>query len=217
MGNRILLIGGGGNCKSIIDVILEIDKYTEIGIVDKKPNIVPIKTEKVKYVGNDKDLISLFDSGWKHAFVSIGSVSDPTIRISTYDCLKSIGFTIPNIISKHAIVSPHCVLGEGIFISKGSVVNIGAKIGDCCIINSNCTIEHDCSIGRFVHVAPGAVVCGSVVIGDNSHIGAGSSIKQGITIGENSIIGMGSVVIKNIDSNVVCFGNPCKLVKKNGD
>lgn len=217
MESRLLLIGGGGNCKSILDVLLDSDEYSEIGIIDKDPNTIPLSSDKIKYVGNDGDLPSLFESGWKRAFISIGSVGNPDIRIKIYDYLKKIGFTLPNVISQRAIVSARSCLGEGVFVSKGSVINAGTRIGNCCIINSNSTIEHDCSIGSFVHVSPGAVICGGVVVGDNTHIGANASIKQYVTIGKDSIIGMGSVVTKNIASNAICYGNPCKYIKRNGD
>lgn len=39
----------------------------------------------------------------------------------------------------------------------------------------------------------------------------------GITIGDNSVIGAGSVVTKNIPSNVVAVGNPCRVLREIGD
>jgi len=54
----------------------------------------------------------------------------------------------------------------------------------------------------------------AVVIGDNVWIGEGAKILKGVTIGENSVIGAGSVVVKDIPSNVIAAGNPCKVIKE---
>lgn len=53
-----------------------------------------------------------------------------------------------------------------------------------------------------------------VIIGDNVWIGGGAIILPGVTIGDNVVIGAGSVVTKNIPSNSVAVGNPCKVIKK---
>ena len=54
----------------------------------------------------------------------------------------------------------------------------------------------------------------SVRIGKNCWIGAGAIILPGITIGDNAVIGAGSVVTKDIPSNVVAVGNPCKVLRE---
>ena len=56
-----------------------------------------------------------------------------------------------------------------------------------------------------------------VHIGRNCWIGAGSIILPGVTIGDNVVIGAGSVVTKDIESNVVAVGNPCKVMRPVGE
>ena len=53
-----------------------------------------------------------------------------------------------------------------------------------------------------------------VTIGDNVWIGGSVTILPGVTIGDNVTIGAGSVVTKDIPSNSIAVGNPCKVVKK---
>ena len=210
MENKILLIGGGGNCKSIIDVILEDNLYSCVGIVDKEKIDIPLDDKRITYVGNDSDLPDLFKSGWNQAFVSIGSVGNPMIRKTLFNKLKELGFSVPNIISKRSFTSSNAVFGVGVFIGKGAAINAGSFIGDCCIINTNSIVEHDCNVGDFVHVSPGGVR-----IGNDTHVGAGAVIKQYVSVGNNTIIGMGSVVTKDLESNCIYYGNPCKLIRKN--
>lgn len=54
-------------------------------------------------------------------------------------------------------------------------------------------------------------------IGNNVWLGAGVIVMPGVTIGDNSVIGAGSVVTKDIPSNVVAFGTPCKVIREIGE
>lgn len=214
---KILLIGGGGHCHSVLDSVISADLYDEIGIVaQNEDNYLELKKDSIVsdyLVGIDADLPLLFSKGWSEAFVTLGSVGNTIGRNRIYSSLKEIGFHIPIIIDKTAIVSKKNIIDEGVFVGKNAVVNIGCKVGKCAIINSAAVIEHDCSIGAFTHVSPGAVLCGQVTVGSDSHVGAGSTVKQLVNIGSNALIGMGSVVISDIPSNVKAYGNPCKVVE----
>lgn len=53
-----------------------------------------------------------------------------------------------------------------------------------------------------------------VHIGKNCWIGAGAIILPGITIGDNVVVGAGSIVTKDLPSNVVAVGNPCKVLRE---
>lgn len=53
-----------------------------------------------------------------------------------------------------------------------------------------------------------------ISIQDNVWIGGNAIILDGVNIGKNCIIGAGSVVTKNIPSNSLAVGNPCKVIKK---
>ena len=211
MSKKLLLLGAGGHCKSIIDTLLSSAEYLEIGIIEKKGSI----TESVlgiPVIGFDEDLQDLYKRGFTHAFVSLGSIGDTGARRRLSDLISSIGYSVPNIIDASALVSSYCTLGKGIFIGKNAVVNAGVTIGNYSIINTSATIEHDCIIGQFVHVSTGSVLCGSVKIGNNTHIGANSVIRQQLEIGSNVMLGIGSVLMQNIPDQSIAYGNPCKVV-----
>jgi acetyltransferase-like isoleucine patch superfamily enzyme len=80
------------------------------------------------------------------------------------------------------------------------------------ICNTGCIIEHECIIGDFVHIAPGAVLCGNVSIGNGTFVGANSVIRQGISIGKNVTIGAGTVVTKDVPDQCRVAGNPQRLL-----
>lgn len=214
MKSKILLVGAGGHCKVILDLLLSCKEYKIAGIIDLrerlKDNILGIPV-----IGTDRDLSHFFKSGIKHCFISVGSIGDARVRVKLYSLAKKIGFMFPNLISPKALVSPRSSIGVGNYIAPGVIINAGAQIGNNCIINTGAIVEHDCRIGDFVHLSPGAVLGGGVSIGDYSHIGAGSTVIQDVKIAENTIVGAGSVVTKNIRKGIVAYGNPCKERKKN--
>ncbi len=208
MKKKILLIGGGSHCHSVLDAILASDLYDEIGIVD---NVVSSYLG-VPVIGNDDDIPTLFKAGWTYGFITVGSVGDTKIRRRLYKMVKMHGFKVPSVIDATAIIGQGVHIEDGVFIGKRAVINAGSSIGACAIINTGAIIEHDCEIGAFSHISPGTILCGQVKIGDDSHVGAGSVVKQMIEIGDNALIGAGSVVVKNIPDNVKAYGNPCKVV-----
>ncbi|MGV8155245.1 MAG: acetyltransferase [Alkaliphilus sp.] len=213
MNKKILLIGGGGHCKSVVDSLLQANQYSEIGIIDKKENI-GILTLSIPVIACDDDLPELYEEGYRHAFITVGSIGNTKLRIKLFEMIDKIGFEIPSIIDDTAIVSKHARIKKGVFVGKNAVINAGTSIGEGTIINTSSTIEHDCKIEEFVHIAPGTVLCGEVQIGANTHIGARSVVKQQIKIGANTIIGMGSMVVQDLKENIIAYGNPCKEVKQ---
>ena len=207
MGKRILLIGGGGHCRSVLDSVLSLKEYEEIGIIDNND-----RSFLDSYVvGTDDDITGLYKQGWTEAFITVGSVGNTNTRRRLYEMIKSIGLKVPTIIDPTATIGKSVNIDEGVFIGKRAVVNAGSQIHKCAIINTGAIIEHDCEIGEFSHISPGAVLCGEVSVGHDSHIGAGSIIRQLIHIGNQSLIGIGSIIVKDIPSNAKAYGNPCRV------
>lgn len=208
---ELILIGGGGHCKSVIDSLRKDDRFRIIGILDKKEK-VGTSINGVPIVGEDETLPYYFQNGVRHAFITLGSIGNIKGREKLYHMVKSIGFQLPVIIDPSAIISESAKIGEGTYVGKGAILNIDVKVGKNCIINTGAIIDHDCQIGDFCHIAPGTTLSGNVTIGYGSHIGTNSTVIQGIEIGSGTLIGAGSVVIKNIGSNQKAYGNPCRVV-----
>lgn len=207
----LLLIGGGGHCRSIIDSLNQNKEFLIKGIIDLEERIGEA-VAGYPVIGHDGQLKKFYSKGYQHAVISLGSIGNAQVRERIYKEIKEIGFILPIIVDKTAIVSPDVKISEGTFIGKGCILNTGVEIGKCSIINTGAIIDHDSSIGDFVHIAPGSVLSGSVVIKDNVHLGTNCTVIQNITINENTLIGAGSVVVKSIDKDLKAYGNPCKEV-----
>jgi len=188
----IILIGGGGHCKSVIDVIEQQAVYEIAGIVDI-PEKLGEKVFNYEIIGQDSDLPMLVKK-YNNFHITVGQIKTPESRIRLFNELIKLGANLPVIISPLAYVSKHANIESGTTIMHFAVVNAGAKVGMNCIINTKALIEHDVVIGNHCHISTGAIVNGGVQIGDNVFYGSGAVCKEYITIPENSFIKANSIV-----------------------
>lgn len=174
-----------------------------------EPNEILINPLNLQYLGFEMDPnFKEFDLDNKF----ILGIGDNYIRNKIGKLILSKGKEILNVIHPSASITKMLLIGVGNVICRNVSINPLVKIGDFCIINTGAIIEHGCIIDNAVHVAPGAVLCGNVQIGENTFIGANSVIKQGIKIGKNVIVGAGSVIITDVDDNLKVVGNPGRII-----
>lgn len=207
MKNKLLIIGGGGHSKVVIDCIKD-SPYIPIGIIENNRELIGKKVCNIPIIGIDDDLDYYFSVGISHAIIALGHVGNYALRNTILDKIEKIGYSLATICHKSSIISSEANIGEGTLVCAGAIINPDTKIGKNCILNTGAILEHDSVLGDNVHLAPKSVVAGGVSIGENSFIGMGSNIIQGITIGKNCIIGAGSVVIHNIPDNTKVVGVP---------
>ena len=190
---KILLIGGGGHCKSVIDVIEQEERFEIAGIVDK-PKLLGSKVLGYPIIGNDSDLSNLVKK-YQYALITVGQIRSPSLRVKLFNLANEAGFVLPSIISPNAYVSQHTSIGNGVVIMHNALVSANAVIGDNCIINSKVLIEHDCQIFDHCHISTNATINGGVVVESGCFVGSGSTTKESITIQKNSFIKAGSLVV----------------------
>ena len=190
MKEKIVLIGGGGHCKSVIDVIEQENKYEIIGIVDKK-ELFGNDVLGYKIIGCDNELETIFQT-CKNAFITVGQIKSNKVRVDLFNKVKQIGFNLPVVISPLAYVSKHSSIDEGTIIMHHALINANAKIGKNCMINSKSLIEHDVIVEDNCHISTASVLNGGVVVKENSFFGSNSVSKEYITI--EGFIKSGSLV-----------------------
>lgn len=110
----------------------------------------------------------------------------------------------------------HCHFGNSVYCNFGCtfVDDTHIFVGDCTMFGPNVTVA---TAGHPIlpELREQAYQYNaSVHIGKNCWIGAGAVILPGVTIGDNTVIGAGSVVTKDIPSNVVAVGNPCRVLRE---
>lgn len=208
MKDKIIIVGGGGHSKVLINILYKLQNYDIVGYTDveNKGDILG-----VKYLGNDNILSDIIIREKKcFAAIGVGMVNINTERENIFNRVKSIGFEFPQIISPVSTINRDVIIGEGSVVFDGVVINPGTKIGKGCIINTNSTIEHDCIIEDFSQICPGATLSGGVRVGRHCLIGTGSSVKQYLKITDYCVIGVGSAVIKNCEKSGVYIGTPAR-------
>jgi sugar O-acyltransferase (sialic acid O-acetyltransferase NeuD family) len=189
---EIILIGGGGHCKSVIDVIEQEGRFNIVGVIDK-PELLGTKVLDYSVIGNDSDMVSLAKKHL-HAIVTVGQIKLPAFRIKLFNMAVKAGFVLPNITSPRSYVSKHAIIGDGTIIMHDVLINANVTIDDNCIINSKALIEHDCIISKHCHISTNAIINGSVIVESECFVGSGSIIKESITVNKGSFIKAGTVV-----------------------
>lgn len=190
MKPKLILIGGGGHCSACVDVIEQEDKFEIAGIVDK--DIATRTLLGYPLLGSDDDLQKLCVN-YRYAFISIGQIKSPSIRVKLFEYTKSLGFILPTIISPRSYVSKHALVGEGTIIMHDALVNARASIGRNCIINSKALIEHDADVGDNCHVSTGAIVNGGAIVRRGTFVGSNAVTKESVQTNENDFIKAGSM------------------------
>lgn len=208
--NNLILVGGGGHCKSVIEVA-ESAGYNIIGVLDK-PEDVGKHVLDYKVIGTDDDISLYVDKA--EFVITVGFIKNPAIRIKLYNRVKEAGGKLATIIASSAHVSKYATIGEGTVVMHNAFVNAGAQIGNNVILNSFANIEHDAIVGNQCHISTGAMVNGDCTVGQNVFVGSQSVLANGITIGDDIIIGAGSVVRKSIIQKGIYAGNPAVLKTK---
>lgn len=97
-----------------------------------------------------------------------------------------------------------CIFLDVNHITIGNNVMLGPRVG---LYTASHPIDKDVRNTGLEYGKP-------IKIGDNVWIGGNAVVMPGVTIGDNTVIGAGSVVTKDIPSNVVAAGNPCKVIRK---
>ena len=120
-------------------------------------------------------------------------------------------FIMPNFYCDYGF---NITIGEKFYANHNLVILDGNKVtfGDNVFIGPNCgfyTAGHplDKELRKSVEFAK------PITVGNDVWIGGNVCVMPGVTIGDNVVIGAGSVVTKDIPSNVIAVGNPCKVIK----
>ena len=209
----ILLIGGGGHCRSVISVIKKIDKNWErhYGIVDNKFPSNHTFIMGIPVLGTDKDLPKLL-SRQRFTYVKLAEIDKekhsarfvdeekkhiepPNYTLITVGSVNSEGNKKRKELYEKikelgflspTIISPDAVIGELVEVKEGTVILSNAVLNTNAIIGRNCIIN------------TGAIIEHDCRIGDHVHIAPGVHMSGGVEIGKLSFVGVGSTIIQGI-------------------
>lgn len=107
-------------------------------------------------------------------------------------------------VGKNFYANFDCIFLDVNTITIGDNVMFGPRVG---LYTAGHPIDKDVRITGLEYGLP-------ITIGNNVWIGGNVVVMPGVHIGDNTIIGSGSVVTKDIPSDVIAAGNPCKVIRK---
>lgn len=107
-------------------------------------------------------------------------------------------------------------VGENFYANHGLVILDagGVSFGNDVFLAPGCGFHTSGHPIDFERRNQGLEYAYPIKVGSNVWIGAGVQVMPGVTIGDNVVIGGGSVVVKDIPSDSVAVGNPCKVIRK---
>lgn len=204
MKNNIILIGGGGHCKSVIDV-LESLNYNILGILDVAEKVGK-SVLSIPIIGTDDNICQYVDNA--KFLITLGFIKDPYARINLFNKVKENLGEFATVIAPTAYVSKYAHIEEGTIIMHNALINTEVRIGKNCIINTAAIIEHESIIGNQTHISTNVVINGGCNIGDRVFIGSKSVSAQGVNITNETIISANSFIKKDIIEKGIYEGYP---------
>jgi sugar O-acyltransferase (sialic acid O-acetyltransferase NeuD family) len=216
--NRIVIWGSSGHARVLADII-NLDGRSVVALFDNNTSVssclegVPVFHGEAGFkdwLGSQKSLVGT------GAVIAIGG-SRGKERLELASLLQTGGLPIQTLVHPAAVVSSAAEIGEGCQILANSTISVDVKLGRLCIINHGASVDHECTLGSGVHLAPGSVLCGCVIVEPNAMIGAGAVVLPRLRIGKNAIVGAGSVVTRDVPDGAIVMGNPAKIVRNLDD
>ena len=204
MDKNLILVGGGGHCKSVINVA-ESSGWSILGILDISNNVGD-KVLGYTVIGTDEKIPEYVNKSF--FLVTVGQIKEVRLRIRLHEMILSHGGELATVIASDATISRYSEIGKGTVIMHKAIVNAETKIGVGAIINSMANIEHDVLIGNYCHISTGAMVNGNCRVGDRTFIGSGTVLSNGVSVANDCIVAGASFVRKNIDIPGLYAGNP---------
>ena len=194
---KVIIYGGGGLSKMIIETIRVLGTYQIVGVIDDtmKKGADVIGTP---VIGGASLLPQLVKDGIRMAINSVGGIGNYRTRLDIFQILANEGFVCPAIVHPSAHIDPNARLDSGVLVLAQSYVSGNAVIGMGSLINNSVVVSHDCVLGVCTNLSPGAKIAGDVIIEDFAQIGMNATVNIGVKIGKECRIGNGATIKKDV-------------------
>lgn len=201
----LVLLGAGGHAR-VLAALARAAGHPILGVCDPVLAASDVACwEDMDVLGDDHALDQLAPDRVA-LMLGVGQLTSGNLREKLYATWRARGYAFPVLVHPTAWVAPGVMLSDGVQVMAGVVIQPGCEIGENSIINTRAGIDHDCKIGRDVHVAPGATLCGSVTVEDGAFIGAGATVIQGLRVGERAVVGAGVTLVRKLANKMTILG-----------
>jgi sugar O-acyltransferase (sialic acid O-acetyltransferase NeuD family) len=200
----ILIYGGGGHGKSIIDLLRATGVFQIVGIVDDGLATAGVDSVMgLPVLGGSQVLAEQYRRGVRLAVNAVGGIGNVALRIEVFQRLSQAGFAYPAIVHPAAFIEPSASLSPGVQVFALAYVGSEAQVGFGAIINTNAILSHECVIGDYANISPGAILAGQVEIGSEVLVGMGATVNLQVKIGAKARVGNGATVKSDVPPGAV--------------
>lgn len=194
---RLIVYGGGGHGKSLIEAVRAAGEFEVVGVVDdgldQGRTVVGAPV-----LGGGKVLPDLLAQGIRLAVNAVGGIGDARSRVTVFRRLLEAGLACPPIVHPTAFVEPSARLSAGVQVLPHAYIGSEVEIGFGAIVNTSAIVSHDCRLGAYANVSPGALLAGGVTLGEMALVGMGVTVNLGVAIGDGARVGNSAVVKKDV-------------------
>jgi acetyltransferase EpsM len=200
--NSILIYGGGGHGKALIDLIRALGTFSILGIVDDGL-LIGTSLMGVTVLGGSQSLIKLHEDGLQFAANAVGGIGNISSRIAVFERLQQVGLTCPTLVHPSAFIEPSASLAEGVQVMPHAYVGSESHLGFGTIVNTGAIISHDCELGQYANLSPGAILAGEVSVGEATLVGMGVTVNLRVKIGSHARIGNSATIKQDVPAGGV--------------
>lgn len=199
----LVVLCAGGHARVVIEALHSRGILPDFA-TDRSPALEAKFVQGIPITGSDEDVLAM-PSATTQLVNGLGNratrfSSGLTHRRDLFCRFDALGYGFPAVVHYSAVVASSVLPADGAQVMAGAIIQPGAQIGRNVLINSRALVEHDCLVGDHSHIAPGAVLCGGVVVEEEVHVGAGAIVLGGIRLGAGSVVAAGATVTKNVEA-----------------
>lgn len=206
----LYLVGAGGCGREVLDMILDMHalsgpKWNIRGFLDDTED--PLKNKACDYgvVGTIRDYKPAPND------VLLMCIASPQAKQKLVPILKERGAVFDSFISPHVHLGRHSHIGEGAIIYPGFYMSVNVRIGNFATL-LGCTMGHDVTVGDYCTISAQCGLMGHVKVGDGVFLGDSVRVAPNVEIGDNVCAHIGSIVVRNVKSGSIVFGNPAREI-----
>jgi sugar O-acyltransferase (sialic acid O-acetyltransferase NeuD family) len=211
MNQRLILVGGGGFARELINWI-ESSVNSDIGqkitgFLDDNPKAL----QGFSGSYNDTQWIATIDNYIpEEGDKLIMAIGDPVGKLKVATKLKQKGAEFATFIHTTAVVARSASLGEGVVICPHALVSADVELGCFVMVNCLSSIGHDVVVGQYSTLSGHVDLTGYVQVGEGVFFGTGAKVIPKIKIGAGAKIGAGTTIMRNVPEKAVMYTTPAK-------
>jgi sugar O-acyltransferase (sialic acid O-acetyltransferase NeuD family) len=189
----IVVYGGGGHGKTLIDLLRQLRTYHIVGVIDDGLSAGE-QVMGLPVLGGAEVLTELHNRGIRLAVNTVGGIGNLATRVQVFRRLAEAGFVCPAVVHPSAVVEASAELSPGVQVFAQAYVGSESRVGFGGIINTGAIVSHDCVLGDYVNISPGAILAGEVQVGPGTLVGMGATVNLQVKIGAGARIGNGATI-----------------------